>query len=158
MLFKRRKHGLPGFFFKGEVAVQQLFALRGQGAARPFGAAFLGGKIYLQINGDCVYSESDLLRTIKGIADVTQPEHIREYINKQFLNYDSSEFFKPLVPVLQDMKLFQKLTLHQLSHDQLQTPTFSTKEIECCFYLLEKLEKVVLGLRKMNSGGNIYRV
>ena len=42
MLFKRRKHGLPGFFFKGEVAVQQLFALRGQGAARPFGAAFLG--------------------------------------------------------------------------------------------------------------------
>mgnify|MGYP003290671758 FL=1 len=116
------------------------------------------GKIYLQINGDCVYSESDLLRTIKGIADVTQPEHIREYINKQFLNYDSSEFFKPLVPVLQDMKLFQKLTLHQLSHDQLQTPTFSTKEIECCFYLLEKLEKVVLGLRKMNSGGNIYRV
>ena len=42
MLFKRRKHGLPGFFFKGEVAVQQLFALRGQGAARPFGAALLG--------------------------------------------------------------------------------------------------------------------
>ena len=42
MLFKRHKHGLPGFFFKGEVAVQQLFALRGQGAARPFGAAFLG--------------------------------------------------------------------------------------------------------------------
>lgn len=116
------------------------------------------GKIYLQIKGDRVYSESDLLRTIKGIADATPQEHICEYINKQFLNYDSSAFFKPLVPVLQDMKLFQKLTLHQLSHDQLQVPTFSTKEIECCFYLLEKLEKVVLGLRKMNSGGNIYRV
>ena len=116
------------------------------------------GKIYLQIKGDRVYSESDLLCTIKGIAEVTPQEHIREYINKQFLNYDSSAFFKPLVPVLRDMKLFQKLTLHQLSHDQLQAPTFSTKEIECCFYLLEKLEKVVLCLKKMNSGGNIYRV
>ena len=41
------------------------------------------GKIYLQIKGDRVYSESDLLCTIKGIAEVTPQEHIREYINKQ---------------------------------------------------------------------------
>lgn len=116
------------------------------------------GKVFLQINGDRVYSESDLLCAIKGIAEVTPKELIREKINKQFLDYDSSTFFKPLVPVLQDMTLFQKLTLHQLSHDQNQMSTFSAKEIEYCFYLLEKLERVVRGLRKMNSGGNVYRV
>lgn len=110
------------------------------------------------INGDNVYSERDLLRTIKGIAEVAPTELIREKINKQFLDYDSSTFFKPLVPVMQDMRLFQKLTLHQLSHDQDQMASFSAKEIEYCFYLLEKIEKVVKGLRKMNSGGNVYRV
>lgn len=116
------------------------------------------GKVFLQINGDRVYSESDLLRTIKGIVEVAPQELIREKINKQFLDYDSSMFFKLIVPVLQDMTLFQKLTLHQLSHDQDQMASFSAKEIEYCFYLLEKLERVVQGLRKMNSGGNVYRV
>lgn len=116
------------------------------------------GKVFLQINGDRVYSESDLLCTIKGIAEVAQKEQIREKINKQFLDYDSSTFFKPLVSVLQDMKLFQKLTLHQLSHDQVQMSSFSAKEIEYCFYLLEKLERVVKGLRNMNSCGNVYRI
>lgn len=116
------------------------------------------GEVFLMINGDNVYSERDLLRTIKGIAEVAPTELIREKINKQFLDYDSSTFFKPLVPVMQDMRLFQKLTLHQLSHDQDQMASFSAKEIEYCFYLLEKIEKVVKGLRKMNSGGNVYRV
>lgn len=115
-------------------------------------------KVFLQINGDRVYSESDLLRAIKGIVETTPQELIREKINKQFLDYDSSTFFNPLVPVLQDMTLFQKLTLHQLSHDQDQISSFSAKEIEYCFYLLEKLERVVQGLRKMNSCGNVYRV
>lgn len=116
------------------------------------------GEVFLMINGDNVYSERDLLRTIKGIAEIAPTELIREKINKQFLDYDSSTFFKPLVPVMQDMRLFQKLTLHQLSHDQDQMASFSAKEIEYCFYLLEKIEKVVKGLRKMNSGGNVYRV
>lgn len=116
------------------------------------------GKVFLLINGNRVYSESDLLRTIKGVAEVAPQEQIREKINKQFLDYDSSTFFKPLVSVLRDMTLFQKLTLHQLSHDQDQMSTFSAKEIEYCFFLLEKLERVVKGLKSMNSGGNVYRV
>lgn len=116
------------------------------------------GKVFLQINGDRVYSESDLLSTIKGIAEVAPKEQIREKINKQFLDYDSSLFFKPLISVLQDMTLFQKLTLHQLSHDQEQMSSFSAKEIEYCLYLLEKLEGVVKGLRNMNSCGNVYRI
>ena len=115
-------------------------------------------KVFLQVKGDKVYSSDDLLLAIKGIANSTPPHLVKEKINKLFLDYDSSPFFKPLVSVLQDMTLFQKLTLHQLSHDQSQTPSFSTKEIEYCFYLLEKLEKVVRELKTINSTGNVYRV
>lgn len=42
------------------------------------------GKIFLQINGDCVYSESDLLRTIKGIVEVAPQELIREKSTNSF--------------------------------------------------------------------------
>lgn len=115
-------------------------------------------KVFLKISGDKVYTVEDLLLSIKGIVGVAPSELIREKINKQFLEYDCSHFFNGLIPVVQDLTLFQKLTLHQLSHDQNQLPTFSTHEIEYSLFLLEKLEKVINGLKNMNSNGNVYRI
>lgn len=116
------------------------------------------GKVFLQINGDKVYTVEDLVLSIKNIAEVTPTEQIKEKINKKLLAYDSSRFFKNLIPVVQDLTLFQKLTLHQLSHSQDQMPTFSTHEIEYSLFLLEKMEKVIHGLKNMNSNGNVYRI
>lgn len=115
-------------------------------------------EVFLQINGDKVYSVQDMLLAMKGIAENTPAPLIRSRINKLFVDYDSSKFFKKLIPIVKDLTLFQKLTLHQLSHTQNGLPTFSSKEIEYSLYLLEKMEKVVNGLKTMNTTGNVYKI
>ena len=79
-------------------------------------------------------------------------------INKLFKKYSNGEEFLKLIPTLQDMKLFQKVSLHQLSHFQGGIPVFSSSEIEYSMLLLEKLEKVVEGFKGMNGTGNLYTV
>lgn len=115
-------------------------------------------RIFLRICGDKTYSVEDMILSIKGIVETAPKELIREKIKKKFEDFDSTDFFKQLIPVVQDLTLFQKLTLHQLSHTQNGLSVFSTQEIEYSLYLLDKMEKTVAGLKTMNTTGNIYNV
>lgn len=115
-------------------------------------------RIFLRINGDNTYSVEDLLLSIKGIVDTAPKELVKEKISKKFLEFDSTKFFEKLIPVVQDLTLFQKLTLHQLSHTQNGLSIFSTQEIEYSLYLLDKMEKTVNGLKHMNATGNVYNI
>ena len=48
------------------------------------------------------------------------------------------------MPVIRDLKMYQKLSLHPLSHAHLHgTPTYTEKELSITIILLEKFESVV---------------
>lgn len=114
--------------------------------------------IYVYKCGKTIFGVDNLLKQIKGILSNTPDDKVKMRINKLFKKYSNGDEFLKLIPTLQDMKLFQKVSLHQLSHFQGGIPVFSSSEIEYSMLLLEKLEKVVEGFKGMNGTGNLYTV
>lgn len=114
--------------------------------------------IYVYKCGSTIFGVDNLLSRIKGIIKNTPDNKVKERINKLLSNFTRNRDFVNLIPTMQDMKLFQKVTLHQLSHSQGGLSVFSTSEIEYSILLLEKLEEVVKGFKGMNGTGNLYTI
>lgn len=114
--------------------------------------------IYFYKCGSTIFGVDNLLSRIEGIINNTPDDKVKERISKQLSNFTRNKDFVKLIPTLQDMKLFQKVTLHQLSHSQGGLSVFSSSEIEYCILLLEKIEEVVYGFKGMNGTGNLYTI
>lgn len=114
--------------------------------------------IYVYKCGKTIFGVDNLLSRIKGIIRNSPDDKVKARINDLFSKFTSSKELVKLIPTLQDMKLFQKVTLHQLSHSQGGLSVFSTTELEYCILLLEKLEDVVNGFKGMNGTGNLYTI
>lgn len=114
--------------------------------------------IYVYKCGSTIFGVDNLLSRIKGIIRHTPDGKVKERINKLLSNFTRNKDFVNLIPTLQDMKLFQKVTLHQLSHSQGGLSVFSSSEIEYCIFLLEKMEEVIKGFKGMNGTGNLYTI
>lgn len=98
---------------------------------------------------------NDLLDEIVNVLGSTQSyadkvTTIRDSITAYKHNYSD---MKKMVDLLKEMKMFQKVVLHQLSHGTGARPTFTQTEIEHCLTLLSRFELMVNKFRNENVYG-----
>lgn len=87
----------------------------------------------------------DLVDKINGfVKNIPEPQHLRIKLKSLLSEYNGSEFLDDLLPVIDDLKVFQKVVLHQSSHGHEGKDTIGDNEIYTTLHLLEKLEKAVL--------------
>lgn len=114
--------------------------------------------VFLVKDGDRVLNSynliSDLIRVIKNtnISD----KYLRQCLLCKLRKYEDSNELNHLAPIIRDMRIYQKVVLHQLSHGRDEIPTNSPKEIECTMELLRKMEAVVN--KRHGTDVNVYTV
>lgn len=104
-------------------------------------------KLYFKVHpiSHNVYDVYDLVEKINGfVKNIPEPQHLRIKLKSLLSEYNGSEFLDDLLPVIDDLKVFQKVVLHQSSHGHEGKDTIGDNEIYTTLHLLEKLENAVL--------------
>lgn len=111
--------------------------------------------IYLKKNGRHFLHEEDLLQTLEDIIDATNLTDAQK-ITKQrtkLTDYSQHNELALLIPIIKDIRTYQQLVLHQMSHGRTGLPTFNPREIDACLLLMEQLDDAI-----KNARHNIYEV
>ena len=87
----------------------------------------------------------EMLDHLKGIMGLERNEVMMRTLRSRYADYHANKFFKQTVlPVIKDLRMFQKLSMHPLSHAHLHgVPTYTEKELSMTIALIEKFEGVV---------------
>ncbi len=84
--------------------------------------------------------------------------HLRNVLQKTLKKYDSKNAAKQIIPILQDLKMFNKLLLNPMSHRIGSHSTFTHKEMKSVLMLMEEFQKIISGIKGKNNTGVIYDV
>ncbi|HFU75855.1 MAG TPA: hypothetical protein ENK66_06370 [Arcobacter sp.] len=93
---------------------------------------------------------SDLVDDIKYLLDNTT--NIKEDIKDKIEEYQKSKLSN-IQKTITDLKLYQKITLHPLSHGTIGQSSFTVSEIKESLELLKKLENSIKGLANNDVDG-----
>lgn len=88
---------------------------------------------------------SDLVDEIDEIISDPQINNYCQKVKDKIAEFKLNEFSN-FQATIKDLRLYQKLTLHTLSHGVEGMPSFTTKEIEQSLVLLQKFEDVLKGM------------
>lgn len=102
---------------------------------------------YLSKDGDRVkdiYALLDEIEIMMKIGGHNLPNRIKKKIE----DFKNNDLLKELQPILIELRLMQKVALHQTSHGHLGIPPISEKEIDAACALLEKLENALKAVSK----------
>ena len=106
-----------------------------------------GGKTtYLYEDGEHHFKTADdMLDHMKGIMGLEMNDVMVKKLRSKYANYHANVYFKQIVfPVIKELRMFQKLSMHPLSHAHLHgEPTYTEKELSMTIALIEKFEGVV---------------
>lgn len=105
-----------------------------------------GNTVYLHEDaGHHFKTADDMLDHINGIMGLEINDVMMNTLRRTYADFRANKYFKQTVlPVIKDLKMFQKLSMHPLSHAHLHgTPTYTKKELSMTIVLLEKFEGVV---------------
>lgn len=103
--------------------------------------------VYLSKDGDNVKDIYTLLKEIESLANLGG-FNLAYKIKKKIEKFRNNDFLKELQPILVELRLMQKVALHQTSHGHSGIPPISEKEIDAACVLLEKLEKALKAVSK----------
>lgn len=114
--------------------------------------------MYLLRDGDKQLNSYDLLNDIENTVyrESIPNERLRDCLKSKIEKYKNKDQLKHLIPIIRDMRIYQKVILHQMSHGRDELPTNSSKEIECTMDLLSKMESVIN--KKYGVGVNVYTI
>lgn len=105
-----------------------------------------GNTVYLHEDaGHHFKTADDMLDHMNGIMGLEINDVMMNTLRRTYADFRANKYFKQTVlPVIKDLKMFQKLSMHPLSHAHLHgTPTYTKKELSMTIVLLEKFEGVV---------------
>ncbi|MDB5117707.1 MAG: hypothetical protein JWQ79_3199 [Mucilaginibacter sp.] len=92
----------------------------------------------------CYYTNhktaSDLIDIIEQILLENNQNNLTGRLQDKINSFKNAEFGN-FQKILKELKLYQKVTMHPMSHGIIGMPTFTIKEIEIAIDLLEKMEK-----------------
>lgn len=108
-----------------------------------------GKAVYLYKDGGIFKTADDMVDHLKGIIGLEKNDVMIETLRKKMSDYKANQYFKQtILPVVKELRLYQKLSMHPLSHAHLHgTPTYTEKELRITVGLLEKFESVVNELK-----------
>lgn len=112
-------------------------------------------KFYVKVlnNGKPKYVD-DLVNEIEGLIKHVCVVDCRAKVRNLVAKYNDSNEYMHLMDIVDDLKLYQKLALHQASHGHTGKPTIGEKEIMASLDLLEKMEAAV----KLGKNKDVYTV
>lgn len=114
--------------------------------------------VFLVRDGDRVLNSYNLLGEFISLIKNTniQDKYLRQCLLCKYRKYDRNNDLNHLIPIIRDMRIYQKVVLHQLSHGRDEIPTNSPKEIECTMELIKKMEAVMN--KRHGTDVNVYTV
>ena len=105
--------------------------------------------IYLYEDGKHnLRTADDILDHIKGIMGLEMNDVMMRKLRSKYADYHANMYFKQIVlPVIKELQMLQKLSMHPLSHAHLHgEPTYTEKELSMTIALIKKFEDVVNNL------------
>lgn len=96
---------------------------------------------------------SDLIDEVVSTLDENNPNNLSNRLKTKIEQYKKADFEK-LKKIISELKLYQKVTMHPMSHGTIGQSPFTTNEIEKSLELLEKFEKYLKDL----VGGNVAMI
>lgn len=115
-------------------------------------------EFYISLKNGRVSTALDLLQEIHNVLKSGNEYKLRKRLLDKFAAYEHLNNLKWLQDIMKDMKIYQKVVLHQLSHTQVGRPTFHRLEINIALELLKKMEDFVRKGKNINNGGNVYTI
>lgn len=100
-------------------------------------------RVFLSKQGDEVKDIYTLVDEIYANVTNNNEYHLAKRLKEKIENFRNHSFLEELKPVLIDLRLLQKVALHQVSHGHHGMPPVSEKEIQIALILLEKLERAI---------------
>ena len=101
--------------------------------------------VYLSADGDNIKNIYDLVNEI--YANVKNRDgneyQLAKRLREKIESFREHDFLKIIRPALEELRLMQKVALHQASHGTEGLPPISSKELNVALILLEKIEKAV---------------
>lgn len=107
-------------------------------------------KVYLKVDRKKIFLSEDLnndLQIILNDGTKTDAEKVANCLSK-IREYDCKNELTNLIPIIKEVRLYEKLVLHQLSHGRTGLPSFSTLEIEKSIDLLVFLSNSLADISK----------
>ena len=102
--------------------------------------------VYLNKDGaNHIKMADDLIDHLDSVAGLEINEAMVTTLRKRIAEYRANNYLRNIVlPVVQELRMYQKLSMHPMSHAHLHgTPTYTEKELDITIALLEKFEGVV---------------
>ena len=88
---------------------------------------------------------SDLLDELYEVISLENPQNLQDSLKTKIERYKQNDFDN-LKEIIRSLKLYQKVTLHPMSHGTMGQSSFTTNEIEESLDLLEKFETYIKDL------------
>ena len=84
----------------------------------------------------------------------TTKDKVKKELKVILDKYNAANYYWKLLDIVDNVKLYQKVVLHQSSHGHMGSSTFSNKEITATIALLRQMEKVV----NENKDKDVYTI
>ena len=102
--------------------------------------------VYLNKDGaNHIKMADDMIDHLDSVAGLEINEAMVTTLRKRIAEYRANNYLRNIVlPVVQELRMYQKLSMHPMSHAHLHgAPTYTEKELDITIALLEKFEGVV---------------
>lgn len=85
----------------------------------------------------------EIYRNVTNGNDFNLSQRLKDKIDK----FRANDILAPLIPVLKELRLLQKVALHQASHGHAGLPPVQSKEFDVSLALLKKIESAILSIK-----------
>lgn len=107
--------------------------------------------VYLSVDANKkAKTASDLVDSIYSSVTNGHCFRLRERIKKEIEEFRANDFLEPLVPALKELRLLQKVALHQASHGHIGLPPVQSKEFDVCLALMKKIDDAISSVKGMD--------
>lgn len=76
--------------------------------------------------------------------------HLQERLKAKIEGFKANGILAPLVPTLVELRLLQKVALHQASHGHAGLPPIQSKEFDVSLALLKKIEDAICSIKRLD--------
>lgn len=76
--------------------------------------------------------------------------NLQQRLKDKIENFKANDILSPLVPVLVELRLLQKVALHQASHGHTGLPPVQSKEFDVALALLKKIEEAICSIKMVD--------
>lgn len=74
--------------------------------------------------------------------------NLQKRLKEKIEDFRANDILAPLVPALVELRLLQKVALHQASHGHVGLPPIQSKEFDVCIALLKKIEDAITSIKR----------